>query len=85
VIKVEIKEKIIKLLQEHPEGLTVKDIAQALQVSRITTTKYIFELKGEGLITRRRVGSAILHYLNSQQYIRIYKGKFEINGKAKEE
>jgi DNA-binding transcriptional ArsR family regulator len=80
---VEVKEKIIKLLQEHPEGLTVKDIAQALELSRITATKYIFELKGEGLITRRRVGSAILHYLTSQQYIRIGEEKFEINGKAK--
>ncbi|MDI6806356.1 MAG: HTH domain-containing protein [Candidatus Aenigmarchaeota archaeon] len=61
---VDIKTKIIDILTKHPEGLTLKDIAKELDVSRITASKYIFELKGEKLITRRRVGSAILHYLS---------------------
>lgn len=61
---VEIKERILKLLKERPEGLTLKEIAKGLDISRITASKYIFELKGEGLIRRRRVGSAILHYIS---------------------
>jgi hypothetical protein len=33
--------------------------------SRNTTIKYIFGLEGEGIIHRRRVGSATLHYSKS--------------------
>jgi Fic family protein len=78
----EIKEKIIELLKNHPEGLTLKDIAGKLNVSRVTATKYIFELKGEGLIRRRRVGSGILHYLISSESTKIGKERVALNGKS---
>lgn len=58
-----IKKNIISILREHPEGLTVKELADFTKLHRQTVTKYIFELKGAGLVRRRPVGSATLHYL----------------------
>ena len=58
-----IKDKILKLLKKHPEGLTIQDLANRLSLHRQTVTKYLLELKGAGIIVRRNVGSATLHYL----------------------
>jgi len=60
-----IKQEIIRILETHPEGLTVQALSRMIGVSRQTVIKYIFELKGSGVIYRRRVGSATLHYLRS--------------------
>jgi len=59
----QIKKKIIELLRKHPEGLTIKAISEFLKLHRQTVVKYIFELKGAGIVYRRRVGSATLNYL----------------------
>ena len=61
----DIKEEIIRILENHPEGLTIQALSKRIGVSRHTVTKYVFELKGSGVIYRRRVGSATLHYLKS--------------------
>jgi len=63
--KTEIKEKILKLLEEHPEGLTLKEISKALNLSRITTRKYLLKVGENGSIVERKVGSAILYYHQS--------------------
>jgi predicted transcriptional regulator len=60
-----VKEEIIRILKTHPEGLTVQALSDMIRVSRHTIIKYIFELKGSGIVYRRRVGSATLHYLKS--------------------
>jgi predicted transcriptional regulator len=60
-----VKEEIIRILETHPEGLTVQSLSNQIGVSRHTIIKYVFELKGSGIIYRRRVGSATLHYLRS--------------------
>jgi len=60
-----IKQEIIKILGNHPEGLTLQALSNKIGISRQTTIKYVFELKGSGIIYRRRVGSATLHYLRS--------------------
>ncbi len=60
-----VKQEIIKILETHPEGLTLQALSDKIGVSRQTIIKYIFELKGSGIIYRRRVGSATLHYLRS--------------------
>jgi predicted transcriptional regulator len=62
----QIKEKIIELLRKHPEGLTIQDLAKELKVHRQTVTKYVLELKGAGIVIRKRVGSATLHYLKEK-------------------
>jgi DNA-binding transcriptional ArsR family regulator len=59
----QIKEKILKILKVHPEGLTIDCLSEMVGAHRQTITKYIFWLDGAGLIHRRRVGSATLHYL----------------------
>jgi len=57
------KEKIIAVLEKHPEGLTMKEIAKAIGMHRINVSKYVYALIGEGIITERAVGSAKLCYL----------------------
>ena len=64
--KIDIKERIVELLKKHPEGLTIKEIANFLNLHRQTVTKYILELKGAGIVIRKRVGSATLHYLKEK-------------------
>ena len=60
-----VRDEIIRILETHPEGLTVQSLSDRIGVSRHTIIKYVFELKGSGTIYRRRVGSATLHYLRS--------------------
>ena len=60
-----VKQEIIRILEIHPEGLTLQSLSNQIGVSRQTIIKYVFELKGSGVIYRRRVGSATLHYLRS--------------------
>jgi DNA-binding IclR family transcriptional regulator len=58
-----IKEKILKLLFEHPEGLTFTQIAQEVGIHRHTIAKYVHELKGEGKISIRDLRTLKLCYL----------------------
>ena len=60
-----VKDEIIRILETHPEGVTLQSLSNRIGVSRHTVVKYVFELKGSGIIYRRRVGSATLHYLKS--------------------
>lgn len=59
----EIRERIVELLGDHPEGMTILGIAQALELNRNTVTKYIYELSGAGILVQRRVGSAKLCFI----------------------
>ncbi len=58
-----IKDKILQILEDHPEGLTIKSISRISGAHRQTVTKYLFWLNGAGIVYRRKVGSATLHYL----------------------
>jgi DNA-binding MarR family transcriptional regulator len=60
-----IKEDIINILKYHPEGLTAQELSKIIGAHRHTVTKYILVLEEAGLIYRRRVGSATLHYLKN--------------------
>jgi len=62
----DLKKKIVETVKNHPEGLTIQDLARILKVHRQTITKYILFLEGAGTIHRRRIGSATLHYLRKQ-------------------
>jgi len=59
-----IKSITLDILKNHPEGLTIRSLSEIIGVHRQTITKYIFELKGAGIVHIRRVGSATLNYLN---------------------
>ncbi|MCJ7816390.1 MAG: hypothetical protein MUP55_00905 [Candidatus Aenigmarchaeota archaeon] len=54
---------IINILRKHPDGLTLTSIAELTGLHRHTATKYVYELKGAGIINERDVGSAKLCYL----------------------
>jgi len=54
---------IINILRKNPDGLTLTSIAELTGLHRHTATKYVYELKGAGIINERDVGSAKLCYL----------------------
>lgn len=56
------KELVASHLKKHPEGLTIVDIARALNLSRNTISVALAELLGANLIWIRPVGVAKLHY-----------------------
>jgi DNA-binding transcriptional ArsR family regulator len=58
------KRMMLSILRSHPEGLTIRSLSEMIGLHRQTITKYIFELKGAGIVHRRKVGSATLNYLN---------------------
>jgi len=68
-----IKKSIIRILKKHPEGLTIKTLSEIIGSHRQTITKYILVLEAIGIIYRRRVGSATLHYLREN-----YSGGSEV-------
>jgi len=61
-----VKNRIVELLKEQPEGITITELAHLLGLHRQTATKYLFELKGAHVIRTRAVGPARLLYLNGE-------------------
>jgi len=61
-----LKKKIVETTKQHPEGLTTLDLAKITKAYRQTIAKYILVLEAKGIIYRRRVGSATLHYVKEQ-------------------
>ena len=60
------KKNIVKILKKHPEGLTLHSLAKLSDMNRLTATKYVHELLGEGIVYQRRVGKAKLCYLKDR-------------------
>jgi DNA-binding IclR family transcriptional regulator len=57
----DVKSMVLELLKRvYPDGLTVKEIAKMLGISRTTTSKYVAVLEADGKIVCRRVGRAKL-------------------------
>ena len=63
-----IREKIIKILKKHPEGLTTNEISEIIGMSRHSLAKYIYQLLGEGKIFQREIGTAKLCYLKGKKH-----------------
>jgi len=59
----EIEEKILKVLKESPEGLTISEIAKRVGANRNTVSKYVFGLVKGGKVYQRRVGVVSICYL----------------------
>lgn len=55
-------EKIQEFLLEHPEGLTIQDLAKLCNVTTITMSNELNILVERKQIYRRIVGNAKLHY-----------------------
>lgn len=61
-----IKDRIKKVLREHPEGLHILGVARIVGAHRHTVTKYIHELMGAGLIYQRDFGTIKICYLSPE-------------------
>jgi len=70
----DLRKAIIDALRQHPEGLTLRDIAEIVGRHRHTITKYVYELIGAQVIYQRDVGAAKLCYLK-ENYNGPEKGK----------
>ena len=57
-----VKGKIRKVLQAHPEGLSILEVAKLVCMHRHTVTKYIYQMIGSGEIYQRELGPAKLCY-----------------------
>ena len=58
-----VKERIISILNYHPEGLTIQEISDKVGMTRHSVTKYIYLLLGEKKISQRDIGTAKLCFL----------------------
>jgi predicted transcriptional regulator len=63
MIENNVREKIIKILKEHPEGLTLLNISKITGMNRITISKYVYGLIAENLVYQRKIGPAKMCYL----------------------
>ena len=66
------KRKIEKLIEGHPEGLTIQKVSEYVKMSRLTATKYIHELIGEGKIYERKIGAARILY-SKERFMKLVK------------
>lgn len=61
--EIKTKEAIIAELRKHPEGITIVDLANRLDMTRQTAAKYVLVLISEGIVKVRKIGPAKLCYL----------------------
>ncbi len=60
--KEELEKEILELIRENPKGLTIKEIADALNICRNTAAKYLSSLARSGEIEERGLGPSKLYY-----------------------
>lgn len=58
-----IREKLIDVLRPAKTGLTGIEIAEKLQINRVTISKYLKIFAGEGLIRQKNMGSVNLWFI----------------------
>ncbi len=57
------RNRLLEVLKEHPEGLSIEDLSKIMDVHRQTVTKYILWFEGADTVYRRRIGATTLCYL----------------------
>jgi DNA-binding IclR family transcriptional regulator len=62
-----IEDDILKLLEKHPEGMTITNISKALNTPRQTVSKYVYALISRELIEQREVGRAKVCFLKRRK------------------
>jgi DNA-binding transcriptional ArsR family regulator len=55
-------EQIKQILKEDTRGLTIQELSEKTDVSRITASMALMKLEGAGLIDVRVIGNCKLHY-----------------------
>ena len=59
-------QKIISLLKDAPQGLTIEEISRRMKLSRITATKYLNSLFVSGQVNMRKAGPAKVYSLSAR-------------------
>ena len=54
-----------KILKKDSRGLTIQELANQTNVSRITVSMALMNLMGQGIIEVREIGNCKLHYLKN--------------------
>ncbi|MCH7649248.1 MAG: HTH domain-containing protein [Thaumarchaeota archaeon] len=70
-----MKDKIYRLLEKNPYGLTIQELSKQLRITRNTVSIGLAELKGARLLEIRKIGKAKLHYLYERN---LEVGKLEL-------
>lgn len=55
--------QIKKILEKDTRGLTIQELSEKTNVSRITASMALMKLEGQGTINIRVIGNCKLHYL----------------------
>lgn len=63
----ELKQKLIEILQDSKIGVSGIEIAEKLDVNRLTMTKYLKVLEAEGFLREKRIGNTTLWFLEYGQ------------------
>jgi PAS domain S-box-containing protein len=58
--------RIKELLESHPDGLSITDIAGTLQINRNTVSKYMDILQIQGAADGRKVGTSKVYYISER-------------------
>lgn len=60
----ELKENLVKVLQESKVGMSGTEISRRLNVNRITMTKYLEIFSAEGLVNQKNIGNVTLWFVD---------------------
>ena len=60
-------EQIKQILRKDTRGLTIQELSEQTNVSRITAAMALMNLEGAGLIDARIIGNCKLHYLKGNK------------------
>jgi biotin operon repressor len=63
------EEMIITLLKQNPSGLTITDISNKLEISRITVNKYVLVLEAKGILFSKSIGAYNLYFTTERSFI----------------
>lgn len=61
-MRVDNEKRILELLKENPQGLTITQICYRLNLHRVSVLLHLHKLISKGLVIQREVGPAKLNY-----------------------
>lgn len=78
-----IETRILNLLKEKDEDITISEIANSLKADRHTIAKRLDVLKGKGLIESRNIGKSKMWKLSKSPFLNALKNNDEISNNIK--
>ena len=64
-----VKARILRVLCDKNTGWTGRQLAKELTISPTTSSKFLKELVGEGVVFAKGVGKSYLYHLNDRSYV----------------